>query len=67
MALQCLAILGNKNEPLYFCTPPSPGGDDKKKKRKTVQDEVDMFGFLEASEGQDANSVQHEVSSIFNL
>ena len=60
MALQCLSIIGNKNEPLYFCTAPDNG-----KKNNTKTREFDAFGFLESLEVPETNSVQQEVSLSF--
>lgn len=61
MALQCLSIIGNKNEPLYFCTAPDNGKKDNTKTR-----ELDPFGFLESLEVPETNSVQQEVSLFFS-
>lgn len=59
MSLQCLSILGNKNEPLFFTKPPS-----SKKKDVTKEPELDSFGFLDSMDGE-SSSVDHEVCDLW--
>eukprot|EP00980_Cylindrotheca_fusiformis_P015569 scaffold4447_cov120-Cylindrotheca_fusiformis.AAC.2 len=54
MSLQCLAILGNKNEPLFFTRPPTTNTGIAK------TSELDSFGFLE-SMAAEGSSVDHEL------
>jgi hypothetical protein len=66
MALECLAILGTKNEPLYLCAPSSG---------KILADEGDTegdaFGFLDPAadeSGLSTNiSIRHEVRLLEKL
>ena len=58
MALQCLAILGNKSEPLYFYAPPS-----KNKDETSVDDESDIFGFQADDAKSTGLTMRQEVSS----
>jgi hypothetical protein len=61
MSLQCLSILGNKNEPLYFKKPP-----DTKKKETNGEQELDGFGFLQSMDGA-SSSVDHEVCNLSSM
>mmetsp|Transcript_10170 Transcript_10170/g.24310 ORF Transcript_10170/g.24310 Transcript_10170/m.24310 type:complete len:140 (+) Transcript_10170:1465-1884(+) len=44
MSLQCLSILGSKNEPLYSCSPP------KSMQAEEDEPEADLDGFLTRSD-----------------
>ena len=56
MALECLTILGIKNEPLFQCAPGRKTDD-------TISDTEDVFGFLESETGKSCLSIRQEVSS----
>lgn len=43
MSLNCLALLGCKNEPLYICAPDRVGGDNEDSSEQVE----DVFGFFE--------------------
>mmetsp|Transcript_14428 Transcript_14428/g.29944 ORF Transcript_14428/g.29944 Transcript_14428/m.29944 type:complete len:158 (-) Transcript_14428:15-488(-) len=53
MSLHCLAILGNKNEPLYICAagPIESGGNNNSEEERTK----DVFGFFEDNDDHDAS------------
>jgi hypothetical protein len=57
MALECLAILGTKNEPLYLCAPSSG---------KILADEGDTegdaFGFLDPTADESSGSMSTNIS-----
>ncbi|CAJ1942858.1 unnamed protein product [Cylindrotheca closterium] len=55
MALQCLSILGSKNEPLYSCSPPKI----RLAEASEPEGDLDGFGFLESMEGND-KAIHHE-------
>jgi hypothetical protein len=57
MSLECLAILGLKNEPLYLYEP----GPSKKVTADAEHD--DVFGFGESESSGRGLSIRHEVSS----
>jgi hypothetical protein len=58
MSLECLAILGNQNEPLYLCATGNSSED-------TAETEDDAFGFLDPAAGYGTESrspsIRHEV------
>jgi hypothetical protein len=61
MALECLAILGTKNEPLYLCAPSSG-----KILAYEGDTEGDAFGFLDPAADESGSmstsiSIRHEV------
>jgi hypothetical protein len=56
MSLQCLAILGNKNEPLY-CT--APENSSKAKVQNAEDKDIDSFGFID-SMGINGQSIHQE-------
>jgi hypothetical protein len=66
MSLECLAILGIRNEPLYLYEPVSvkkidrDGGDD------TLGEQQDMFGFAESETSGSGLSIRHEVCDVYN-
>ncbi|KAG7358598.1 Sedlin [Nitzschia inconspicua] len=48
MSLHCLALLGNKNEPLYLCSPSTDVDVEKSPHDDSaLDDDHDVFGFLE--------------------
>lgn len=53
MALECLAILGTKNEPLYLR---APGSADKE-----AESPRDVFGFMETDKERSGLSIRQEV------
>jgi hypothetical protein len=56
MALECLAILGIKNEPLYLRAPGRTDAD-------ASGENDDVFGFLESDAGGSGLSIRQEVSA----
>ena len=65
MSLECLAILGIRNEPLYLYEPGSvkkidreEDGDDHDGKQQ------DVFGFAESEAIGSGLSIRHEVSAV---
>lgn len=58
MSLECLAILGIKNEPIYLCTPGAKDSDDA----TTGSDQQDVFGFLETDTNSSGLTIRQEVN-----
>ena len=56
MALECLAILGTKNEPLYLRVPGRTADDADNSSPQ------DVFGFLESEAEGSGLSIRQEVS-----
>lgn len=56
MSLQCLCILGSKNEPIYYCSP----AKSPEAAKSEPQRDLDGFGFLESMKGNE-KSIHHEV------
>lgn len=62
MSLECLAILGNRNEPIYFCDGSSASEKEKNEK--------DYFGFFDTDwqqgKGNATINIRHEVRKSWN-
>lgn len=56
MSLECVAILGMKNEPLYLCAP----GRAKAK----ADEPQDVFGFMEDEQKGSGISIRQEVCVV---
>lgn len=59
MALECIAILGMKNEPLYLCAPGATRGK--------IDGPQDVFGFMEEDAKDSAITIRQEVCDILLL
>ena len=60
MSLECLAILGIRNEPLYLYEP----GSVKKVGDDHDGTQQDVFGFAESEAIGSGLSIRHEVSAV---
>jgi len=62
MSLECLAILGIKNEPLFMYEPLSA-----KKRTKDEEVQEDVFGFSEAEIDGPGISIRNEVRVLVSM